>query len=251
MASITPYALARRLSEIAQLLTNQFVKVLMPLASELHAGNDHEQLRHLYIASSRLTLAAFVPIGLVISIFADTILTVWVGPQYALAAPLVLVLTMANLIDMSQWPAAQLLQGMGKHHPISLISIISAFINLGLSIILLQHLGVIGVALGTLIPSALETGLFVLPYALHTIKVSISTWLRRIFLPAALPALPTTLLLYYLHRTSSFHSLLDLCLISIMACVVYTLLFLLSSSSERVLLLQLLHLVRRDDKHLL
>jgi O-antigen/teichoic acid export membrane protein len=38
--NVTPYSIAHRFSEIPQMLTEQFMKVLMPLASKLHSEND-------------------------------------------------------------------------------------------------------------------------------------------------------------------------------------------------------------------
>ena len=235
LAAITPYALGRRLSDVAQLLTYQFVKVLMPVASELHAGNEQQQLRELYVTSSRLALAAITSVGLVIILLADAILRLWVGPQFAVAAPIVLILTLSNVLDMSNWPAVQVLQGMGKHHPLSIISMMTAAANLGLSLLLLSQFGVIGVALGTCIPTVFEVFCFVLPYALRTLRVSVLTWLRSVLLPALIPALPTGLLLYLGHQISALSTLLELGLLGGLAGITYLVVYLLISPPERVI----------------
>ncbi len=63
ISAVSPYNFARRLSEIVQVLTEQFMKVILPLASTLHAENDQARLRSLYLVSTRLTLAIFLPLG--------------------------------------------------------------------------------------------------------------------------------------------------------------------------------------------
>ncbi len=63
LGAVSAYALCRRLSELGQFLTGQFLKVLLPLASELHTENDGARLRALYLTSGRLTLALFTPVG--------------------------------------------------------------------------------------------------------------------------------------------------------------------------------------------
>ena len=45
------------------MLTEQFMKVLQPLASQLHAENDAARLRALYLIGSRLSLAIAVPLA--------------------------------------------------------------------------------------------------------------------------------------------------------------------------------------------
>jgi O-antigen/teichoic acid export membrane protein len=167
IASVTPYAIARRLSGIPQILTNQFVKVLMPVASRLNAAADRRQLQSLYLTSTRLTLALDVPLVCGLIVLGGAFLSIWVGPQYASAAPLLILLSIAGLIDTSMWPALSILQGMGRHRPIAVFAVGSGLANLLLSIWLIRPLGVLGVALGTLIPTAIECFFFVIPYALR------------------------------------------------------------------------------------
>jgi O-antigen/teichoic acid export membrane protein len=200
ISTVTPYAIARRLSELPQILTNQFMKVLMPLASELHAESDQTQLRSLYITGTRLTLALFLPIACVLIVLAHSILTVWVGATYAGYTHIVIILTIASLIDTSQWPAGSILQGMVRHQPLVIVSIGSALSNLALSIALIPHFGLTGVALGTLLPAIIESIGIVLPYAMRVIGVSLREAIKEIFWPALIPALPTVIVLYSLRE---------------------------------------------------
>jgi O-antigen/teichoic acid export membrane protein len=115
IASITPYSIARRLSEMPLILTNQFMKVLMPLAAQLHAENDYARLRALFLTSTRLTLATFLPIACSVVILARPFLIIWVGSAYVDSTNLVLILTIASLMDIILWPAGSILQG-GHFH---------------------------------------------------------------------------------------------------------------------------------------
>ena len=194
VAAVTPYALARRLSEISLLLTDQFIKVLMPLASELDAARDRVRLRAVYVLSLRLTLAVLMPLSLVLIVFAQPILVAWVGEAYAGGAPLVVILAVAGLFRGIGWPAGALLQGMARHGPIAVLSIISGLANVGLSIVLIQRIGVVGVAYGTLIPTALEA-MVILPYGLRVMGIGFAAGLRQALLPPLLPVIPTGLVL--------------------------------------------------------
>jgi O-antigen/teichoic acid export membrane protein len=223
ISSITPYSLARRLSEIAHILAEQFMKVLLPLASELDAENDRARLRSLYIASTRLTLAIFLPVGCVLVMMARGILGIWVGEAYTAHAHLVVILTLSSLIATSQWPAGSILQGMARHRLLAVTSTCSAVANLALSIALLHPFGLTGVALGTLIPTAAECLGFVLPYAMWVIGVSAAEALKEIFIPALLPAIPVVALLYALQQVVEPLSLLSIMAVAASGVLVYML----------------------------
>jgi O-antigen/teichoic acid export membrane protein len=208
ISAITPYALALRLSELPTLVTDQLIKVFLPLASELDAQNDRARLRWLYLTGTRLTLALFVPIACVLIFLAEPILALWVGAEYMGSAHLVVILTLAGLVDISQWPAGALLQGMARHRRFALAALGTGIANLLLSIVLVRPLGLTGVALGTLIPAAFEALAFTHPYTMRIIGVSWGDALRRAFLPALLPALPMSALLIALGRATEAPSLL-------------------------------------------
>lgn len=232
VAAVTPYALARRLSETATLLTQQFVKVLMPLASELSALEDRERLRSMYIVSTRLALAAFVPVGATLIVLAQPLLTLWVGAAYADTTSLVLILTVAGLIDVSQWPAGYVLTGMARHRPLAISAICTGLANLVLSLILVQRFGVVGVAVGTLIPVALETFLFVMPYAARLTGVPMGRAVREMYLPSLLPAIPTIIFLIWARQTFDLTSWFALALVGGTAVALYAAVYLLLGASE-------------------
>jgi O-antigen/teichoic acid export membrane protein len=210
LSAVAPYAIALRLSETAQILTNQFMKILLPLASELHAENDQGRLRSLYITSTRLTLAIFLPVGCTLVVLTRPILTLWVGAAYAGFAHLVLILTLANLIDTSLWPAGSVLQGMARHRPLAVMSMCTAVANLALSIVLVRSWGLTGVALGTLIPIAIECIGLVLPYVMRVLGISLKQALKEMFLPALLPAAPMVVVLHTLQFAVDSSSLLSM-----------------------------------------
>ncbi|MBV9580865.1 MAG: oligosaccharide flippase family protein [Chloroflexi bacterium] len=240
---VTPYAIAHKLSDLAQNLTDQFMRVLLPLASELHATDEHDRLRALYTAGTRLTLVICVPMACTLIILAKPILTAWVGASYADEGGLVTILTVASLIDTAQWPAVSILQGMARYRPVALISICSALANLGLSLALVHPFGLVGVALGTLIPTSVEGLLLVTPYALRVLRLGPADVLGKSVAPALLPALPMVLVLAAVEPFLP-PSLLVLALAAGGAGLMYAAVYLLwcATSAERDLSRQLLAL---------
>ena len=198
VAAVTPYALCQKLSRVPQVLTDQFVKVLLPIASEFQAHDDRRRLRSLYLWSSRLTLAILVPIGSAIALLSPEVLTLWLGPSYAEYWPLVVILVLAIGIDVALWPAANILQASARVRLLALVALATGVANLGLSIVLARWLGLKGVALGTLLPTTIASLGVVLPYAMRTLGVGAGSVAKEIVLPAVLPAIPAILVLYLL-----------------------------------------------------
>jgi O-antigen/teichoic acid export membrane protein len=221
VSAITPFTLARRLGEVGQIVTDQFLKVLMPLASELSAKNDVEHLRALFITGTRISLAILFPVFLLLFVFARPLLSAWVGPSYAPYSHLVVILGLSTLIETSAWPAGSILQGTARTRPLAISSAIGAVANVALSIALVRRFGLTGVALGTLIPTALVSFGYFFPYTAKTMGVRTSTLLRETLAPPLVPLIPMVVILYGLDKLVTVNSLLSILLVSTAAGATY------------------------------
>src|SRR5207237_2210322 len=221
LSGVTPYALARKTSELCEMAAVQMLAVIMPVASELDAGNDRMALRKLYVGASRLALATVMPMATVAIVMGSDILRLWVGPQYARHSPLVTLLAVAAVLMTSQRPAVEVLQGMARHRMIAVTSVVAGIVNVLLSIMLVRRFGLIGVAVGTLVPSAAMALGIVAPLANHRLEVSARAALRDIWAPALIPSIPSAALLWSLHRTVAAPSVIVLLAWTAAAMVVY------------------------------
>ncbi len=221
IGSVASYSVARRLADLSRDLSMQFVGVLMPAASELDAMQEGNRLRALYLAATRLSLAIFVPLFGAIVFLAGPFLALWVGPQYASGAPIVLILLAANLVWMSQAPATSVLSGMARHRPMALVAIGSGLANLGISIVLARSQGLVGVALGTLIASSVECLAFRVPYSMRVLQIGLREAARGVLMPVAVPAVPMVLALAIVQRIVEPTSLLSLAVIGAAGVLVY------------------------------
>jgi O-antigen/teichoic acid export membrane protein len=82
VSDITPYALALRVGGLAQTLADQFVQILLPIASAVHAQDDRAQMRELYLMATRITLAIALPTAGILIALAGPVLGAWVGNSY-------------------------------------------------------------------------------------------------------------------------------------------------------------------------
>jgi O-antigen/teichoic acid export membrane protein len=193
---VAPYAMARRLSILPQMFCDQFLKILFPLSSQLHAENDAKRLRSLYLIGSRLTLMVLIPMTGTLVTLAGPVLALWAGTDYAHYAPIVVILALAVAIDTTQWPAGLILMGTARHHRLAAALLVAGLANLALSLALVRPYGAVGVALGTLIPTAAVSLGYVLPHAMSTIGVGMYDLFKEVLLPALVPAVPMAAVLY-------------------------------------------------------
>jgi O-antigen/teichoic acid export membrane protein len=243
LSAVTTYALARRMAEASQILTEQFRKLLLPMASELNASDDRQRLRLLYTVGTRLTLAIYVPLGGTLAILAVPILSVWVGSQYADQGYLVAILTAASLIMTSQRPGVAILQGIAKHRPLAWMIVSSGVGNLVLSVLLVQRFGLVGVAVGTLVPTAVVYSGLVLRYTLQTLDIRLASWLGDVVWPTAAPAVPAAAVLFALRPLLAAPSLPVLVVVAAAGLLTYALVYLAIGAAdfERNLLRSLAH----------
>lgn len=66
-------------------------------------------------------------------------------------------------------------------------SLVDAVVNLALSVVLVRQLGVVGVAIGTLVPTVLVGWLWIVPLTADFVGVSVWRLLGELYLPAWKP----------------------------------------------------------------
>jgi O-antigen/teichoic acid export membrane protein len=184
---VTPYSFAQRLADGTDIATEQFGKLLLPLATEVSTTREPDALRSLYLTATRLTVAISLGVGLPIALLGGPILEIWVGHKFSGYGVLVALLAFAAIVDLPSYPAAAVLQSIERHGPIAKMALASGVVNVGLSIALVGPYGVNGVAAATLVASAIEIGVFVVPYAARVLHVSLRAFMTEVVLPLVLP----------------------------------------------------------------
>lgn len=215
------YNIARRLGETTQTLTRQFMKTLLPLASQLHAEQDAARLRTVYLVGMRLTTAITAVLGVLLIVLAGPVLTLWVGADYAAYTGIVTILTLAQMIVTVRWAAVAILQAMARHRILAVSSLGAGVANLALSLLLVRPLGLTGVALGTLIPAAVEACCVIFPYSLRVTGVGLREAWREMVMPALLPVLPMLVGLYALHTALVPDTLLTILAVAAVGAALY------------------------------
>jgi O-antigen/teichoic acid export membrane protein len=189
-AAITPFAIASSLINYGRNIVSLLTDTLYPVAARMDARNDAAGLQRLLVVGTRLALLVTLPLCLGLLFLGRQFITLWMGPAYADSAVILMVLTIPQFGSMSQYASALVLTGMARHHALAYIALGEAAANVVLSIVLVQKMGLIGVAWGTVIPHLISTTIVVPLYTLHVLRLNPSEYLRQAYLRPVLCALP-------------------------------------------------------------
>lgn len=184
VAAAAHYALAARLVDMAKNLLRSATTTLTPAVSEREAIGDLDGVRSVLLDGTRWVLYLVLPIHLGLLAFGRPFFARWVGgPQYAeWCFPAMAVLSATLTIGVAQSVASRILYGMGKLTLFARLALVEAVVNLGLSLALVEPLGIVGVAIAVAVPNVLFC-LFAITYACRTLNVGawrylFTSWLK-------------------------------------------------------------------------
>jgi O-antigen/teichoic acid export membrane protein len=188
-AAIALWTPAQRLTELLTRLTNQLNDALFPMVVESHAAERTGQLRTALIQATRLSLAIGFPVAGGVALLAHQIIRAWVGPTFTQTATVLQLLAALVVLRVGMASSYTILRGAGEHKRLTIYVGLTGIVNLLLSIALVHPLGIVGVALGTVIPVATMAPLVVFPTACRRVGLSALEGFRQAVWPAVWPAL--------------------------------------------------------------
>jgi O-antigen/teichoic acid export membrane protein len=146
------YAVAATLIIFLAGLQNALFNVMIPSTAVMQAQGDSIQLGKVMITATRYGSFILLLMGMPLILAAKGILTMWVGPKYALQGARILqVLTAANMIRLSAVPYIMTLIGTGQQRLVTITPLLEGVSNLIVSVTCGYFLGAIGVAIGTFV----------------------------------------------------------------------------------------------------
>lgn len=195
LSYVTLYAIPLKIVGYLYMLIKQFTNSLAPSIVHLEASGAHPGLVQLWLSCTKiaLALATLLLVGMVI--FGQAFMSLWVGDAFKAAVPTLWIMLAAMWVSTPEIVASEVLVMTGHHLILARYFLIQAGLNFIFSIALALPLGMVGVALGTLI-SALYVAFVVARKACAVYKVSWKRYLREAILPVFLPALGQALLTY-------------------------------------------------------
>lgn len=230
-SAVAVWAVAQRLIEIVQRITDQLNSVLFPVVVDSSTVQRLDRLQQILIQGTRLSLAMVVPLATVLGLTARPLVMVWVGPEFSGSVNVIYILSAVVALRVGNATSAVILKGADLHRFLAVSNLSMAAGNLVLSVLLIRWYGLIGVAVGTLIPMIVISMLVVFPAACRRVKLPALTVVRKSVWPATWPAIVMgSFVLLTRGRIEGSWSLLVLQ--SLVAAVIYTGLFLLFAISR-------------------
>lgn len=155
------YSLATMLITYLMQFVNSTAYTFSPHATRMVAEKKEIQLKTFFITSSiyMYMVGGFAVGGFLI--FGHNFFSLWVGPNYSESSTILSLLIIPQFFAIGARVGGSILIGMAKVGPLAIVAIGEGVINLILSLILVRFYGLIGVAIGTIIPSIIANAILV------------------------------------------------------------------------------------------
>lgn len=114
-AAVTIFALPMKILSFPGEGIGTMTEIMNPLSSQLEARNDFRKLRELIQMSVQSAFLLLAPFAAFLFIFGKELLTLWVGPQYTVAYPLLVFLTLGVGVAATQCCVQSMLFGIERH----------------------------------------------------------------------------------------------------------------------------------------
>jgi O-antigen/teichoic acid export membrane protein len=191
VAALTYYAIPVLVAQRLLALVGSVATVFFPAASELYGRADAKRLEELYIRASKLVAIVVLPSAMLLAVFAEPLLRLWVGEDFASEStwPLRLLLAGYALNALTAMPALAC-DAVGRPRINAGWGIATGVVNVALSFALIPPFGLVGAAGAILLTSALLLPPFLLHVHRHVLGTSVVDLVRRALLrPAVATAL--------------------------------------------------------------
>ncbi len=182
MPAVGQYALATGLMQQISSLLSPVGQVMYPTAAALDAQQDHAGLRRLYHEGTRLMMLMMVSVVSTAWVLAEDFYRLWIGEQYLSGnefhsvALLLQVLLLSTVTSFTANIGIQILMGSGRIRMIAIALISGSVLSIGISIVLIPHYALLGIAMAVVIASAI-IDLIVMPILVQRVLgLSILKW---------------------------------------------------------------------------
>lgn len=219
VAAVAAYAIALRIGDFMRAVVNSGSGVLGTFICDLSARQDQESLATMWIEGAKWSVAMALPIYLLCVLLGSDLITGWLNRPYPEAVAVLAILVLGNVFDLAQSVGFQILVNGGKIRVYTVIVFAEACMNITLSLVLIKHFGIVGVAIGTVIPQILRSAVVCPILLFRTTGVRVVRYLKQAILPAVSAALPSMTVIC-IYKFCALHSgRTSLCLLALSLCI--------------------------------
>jgi O-antigen/teichoic acid export membrane protein len=188
-SAVAVWAVAQRLIEIVQRVTDQLNGALFPVVVDSSTVDRVDRLQRILIQGTRLSLAMVLPLATLLALVARPLVFAWVGPTFGESVHIIWILSAAVALRVGSSTSSVILKGGDHHKFVAGANLSMAVANLALSVLLVRAFGLVGVAVGTLVPIAATAVFVVFPRACRRVGLPPATVVRASVWPALWPTI--------------------------------------------------------------
>ena len=191
VAQVTYYAIAATLIGYLRTLLASSAQIFNPLISQLSAQNNESSVRYAFTSGTRLLLFISLPIGLAFVFLGDVFISLWMGEEYKkLSGMVLLILAVSQILSAPHQVVSSALYGLNRHKFLAQMRVLEASSNILLSIALIPHFGILGVAIGTAVPHIVLVTIFLPAYGSKQVGIRLSSYFMKGYLRPLIAAIP-------------------------------------------------------------
>jgi len=204
-SAITTFSIGARLVEYAGYAVKSMSQIFTPMSSQFDAAGDLDRLRRTFMAGNRACALIIFPLCTTLVILGKPIIESWVGIQYVASYSILVVLIIPRTMYLAQSTSIRILLGIGRHRVLASVLLLEGSLNLVLSLLLVRHFGIVGVALGTAIPLACTSLVFLPRHLCHVLNLPLRGSLTRIYRLPLILCIPMTGVLWAINHAFPVH----------------------------------------------
>ena len=179
--NLTYYNIAFKIYETLRYGFALLSSTLVPVTSEIAASLNKEKLCLLFKKASKYTVVLMFPVLTIFFVYADKVIHLWLGEGFSASILLSQLFIVSLFFTALIASGSEMMTGMNKLKELVKYNGVGSFLNLILSIILVQEVGVYGVVIGTVVGSLVISAGY-LYQMMQEFSISFVKYLRSIVL---------------------------------------------------------------------
>src|SRR6266850_782262 len=174
VAMVTYYSIAESLAEYTRQLLSGITHTVMPMVGSMEGAGQVDRVKRVFVDGTRYASLVVLPIIATFIVRGESFISLWMGTEYGRISGQILTIVSVALWAMVGYQVCTTVMiGLGKQKGMMPIFGIEAVANIALSIVLIQKIGVLGSAWGSLIPRLFVALVLVVAYAKRVLHISI------------------------------------------------------------------------------
>ena len=198
---VTYFAIAGNLTDYGRQVAGGVSRVLTPLVSAVEARGERATITRSLLIGARSATLLVLPVAVTFIIRGSTFIRLWMGAEYAtLSGQVLAVLAIFLAVHAGYEVMTASMMGINRHRGLIPIFLADAGCNVVLSILLVPRFGVVGSALGTVIPQ-LVVALVVGPwYVRRELGVPLTSFWMNAHVRPLVAIVPFALVSFYMEH---------------------------------------------------